>query len=191
MGELVWNQFKHSRRRWLFSSRPFYSKIGTLLGVDARGPIGSSRVLMDLPDSLGQHRVFLVSLRGRALAPCVVSTPADTEDSAHRADWKFSLMRIYEPEDFGGTSPFSRANQAVSQEFLRIASISRSCFNSRSFLRNSRSSSCSSVDRPSALFPSSRSACLIQFRWLSPLVRTRRPDPRAFVRFGPARRSGS
>jgi len=31
MGELVWNQFKHSRRRWLFSSRPFYSKIGTLL----------------------------------------------------------------------------------------------------------------------------------------------------------------
>jgi len=31
MDELAWNQFKHSRRRWLFSSRPFYSKIGTLL----------------------------------------------------------------------------------------------------------------------------------------------------------------
>ena len=34
MDELAWNQFKHSRRRWLFSSRPFYSKIGTLLMLE-------------------------------------------------------------------------------------------------------------------------------------------------------------
>ena len=45
-----------------------------------------------------------------------------------------------------------------------FASISRSCFASRSFLRNSRSSSRLSVERPSALFPSSRSAFFIQFR---------------------------
>ena len=31
MSELAWNQFKHSRRRWLFSCRLFYSKIWTLL----------------------------------------------------------------------------------------------------------------------------------------------------------------
>jgi len=114
---------------------------------------------MNLADSLGQHCVFSISLRGRALAPCVVSTPAYTEDTTHRADWKFGLVRVYESEDFGGASPFSRANQAVA-----FASISRSCFSSRSFLRSSRSSSRSSVESPSALFPSSRSACFNQFR---------------------------
>ena len=36
MSELAWNQFKHSRRRRLFPSRPFYSKIGTLL-LEERG----------------------------------------------------------------------------------------------------------------------------------------------------------
>jgi hypothetical protein len=73
---------------------------------------------MDLPDSLGQHRVFSVSLRGRAFSPCVVSTPAHTEDATHRVDWKFGLVRVYELEDFGGTSPFSRANQAVPKGLL-------------------------------------------------------------------------
>ena len=73
---------------------------------------------MNLADSLGQHCVFSISLRGRALAPRVVSTPAYVEDTTHRADWKFGLVRFYESEDFGGTSPFSRANQAVHKGLL-------------------------------------------------------------------------
>jgi hypothetical protein len=128
-------------------------------GVDAGRAVGAPRSLMYLPDFLGQHRVFSVSFRGRALPPCVVATGGDFQHLAHEANREFGPVRIYELEDFGGTSPVSRANQAVA-----FASISRSCFIWRSFLRSSRSSTRSSVESPSALFPSSRSACWIQLR---------------------------
>jgi hypothetical protein len=36
MSELVGKQLKHSRGRWLFSSHPFYSKIGTLLAEQTK-----------------------------------------------------------------------------------------------------------------------------------------------------------
>ena len=34
------------------------------------------------------------------------------------ADRKFGLAEVYEPEDFGGTSPVSRANQAAPKGLL-------------------------------------------------------------------------
>jgi hypothetical protein len=45
--------------------------------------------------------------------PCIVSAPAYAENSTHRADWEIGLARIYEHEDFGGTSPFSPWSLAV------------------------------------------------------------------------------
>ena len=62
---------------------------------------------------------------------------------------KISVVHLRSPF---GTRPHPRGSY--------FASISRSCFTWRSFLRNSRSSSRLSVERPSALFPSSRSAFL-------------------------------
>ena len=68
-------------------------------------------------------------------------------------------MSSHEPEDFWGTVPVSRANQAAA-----FASISRSVFSWRLSRRSRRSSSRSSLVSPLALSPSSRSACLIHVR---------------------------
>ncbi|MCS3956343.1 hypothetical protein GGP81_002884 [Salinibacter ruber] len=95
-------------------------------GVDARRAVGASRLLMYLPDFFGQHRVLLGSLRRYAFSPCVVPAPGNSEHATHHADREFGLAEVYEPEDFGGTSPVSRANQAVLEGHL-FARISRSC----------------------------------------------------------------
>ena len=71
----------------------------------------------------------------------------------HRQNRQISAVHLPSPVR---TRPYTRGSY--------FASISRSCFSSRSFLRSSRSSSRSSVESPSALFPSSRSACFNQFR---------------------------
>ena len=75
---------------------------------------------MNPSDSFGQHRVLSVSLRGRALPPCVVATAADIEDATHGTNRKLSLVRFYVPTavGIGGTSPFSRANQAIPKGLL-------------------------------------------------------------------------
>ena len=112
----------------------------------------------------GRHRILSGSFGGRSVVPRIVAAGEDIQDSAHEANREFGLVRGYESEDFGGTSPVSPANQVVTQEFLLFASISRSCFIWRNFLRRRRSSSRSSVESRLALLPSSRSACFNQLR---------------------------
>jgi hypothetical protein len=90
--------------------------------VNPRGPVGPSRLVVDLPDFLCKHRILAGSPGRRSIPPRVVATGGNLQHTTHSGYRKFGLVRVYELEDFGGTSPVSRANQAVA-----FASISRSC----------------------------------------------------------------
>ena len=128
-------------------------------GSDPRRSIGASTPAVDLLDPGSQLRILLSSSRGRPLAPRVVPTGGNAQHLAHRDDGIALLVLAHELEDFPGTEPVSRANQAVA-----FARISRSRFSCR-FSRRSRPSSFRSVlVNPSARRPSSRSACLTQLR---------------------------
>ncbi len=68
-------------------------------------------------------------------------------------------MRSHELETLGGIESVSRANQAAA-----FPKISRSIFSCLISLRRRESSSRSALVKPSARRPTSRSACLTQFR---------------------------
>src|SRR5207247_4748503 len=79
--------------------------------------------------------------------------------AAHHVDLVNGLVVRHEPEDLGGFESVSLANQAAA--FRKISRSSRrTLFSRRSLLSSSRSS----VVSPSERRPSSRSACLTQFR---------------------------
>src|SRR5207244_12372986 len=78
---------------------------------------------------------------------------------ALRGDRMHGLVAPHELESFGGIEPVSRANQAAA--FFKISRSSRRTLFSR---RSRRSSSRSSVVRPSWRWPSSRSAWATQLR---------------------------
>ena len=106
---------------------------------------------------LGQDSVFNRSRGWASLQPCIISAGGDFQYSAHYGNRIFGLVRTY--QFMGGMVPVSRANQAAA-----FARMSRSCFSRRFSLRNSRTSSLSEDVSPSWRMPSSRSACLTQFR---------------------------
>jgi len=83
----------------------------------------------------------------------------DAEQSAHGPDAMHGLVRLHEPERFGGVRFDSCADQAA--YFFRISRSSRSVRFSR---RRLASSSRSSVVSPSVRLPASRSAWRTQFR---------------------------
>jgi site-specific DNA recombinase len=128
-------------------------------GVNARRSIGAFRFLVDLPDLLGQHSVFLFSLGRRSLQPGIEPAGRDFQDSAHAPDRIGSLVVAHELEDLGGIESVSRANQAAA-----FANISRSSFSCLFSLRRRASSALSSLVSPSCRFPWSSSSCLIQLR---------------------------
>ncbi len=132
---------------------------GMQSGMNARPAVGTSRFGMNLSDSTSKHHVLSGSFGRRSAPPGVVAASQNSEYTTHGGDREFGLVRIYESEEFGGKSPFSRANQAVA-----FARISRSCCSWRSFLRSSRISSFSSEVGPSDRMPSSRSVCFNQLR---------------------------
>ena len=120
---------------------------------DPRRSIGASTPAMDPLDPGFQLRILLSSSRGWTLAPRIVPTGGNTQHSAHRDDGIALLVLAHELEDFPGTEPVSRANQAVA-----FARISRSRFSCRFSRRNRPSSSRSVLVNPSARRPSSRFA---------------------------------
>ena len=83
----------------------------------------------------------------------------DAQHPAHRGHAMTGLVRPHEPEDFPGTEPVSRANQAVA-----LAKMSRSSRSARTSRRSRRNSSSSKLVRPSSRWPSSRSAWRTQLR---------------------------
>ena len=121
--------------------------------------VGGTAGLLDRLDASSQLSVTSRSSADRAVAPRVVAAGGDLQHSAHRGDRVAGLANSHEPEDFLGTVPVSRDNQAAA-----FARISRSVFNWRFSRRSRRSSSRSSLVSPLALSPSSRSACLIHVR---------------------------
>ena len=129
------------------------------LHPDPGHSIGTPGTGVDGPQTPAQDGVGFGPSRGWAAPPRVVAAGGDTQHPAHRGDVIQGLVRLHEREDLGGTEPVSRANQAAA--FERISRSSRS----RRFSRRSRnSSSCSSVVRPSARRPSSRSVWRTQLR---------------------------
>ena len=118
----------------------------------------------------------------RTLSPRVVAAGGDVQHSAHRGDRVGGLIRSHELEDFSGTEPVSRANQAAA-----FARISRSCRSWRFSRRSRWSSFRSCVVRPSSRRPSSRSACSTQLRIVCADGSNSRPAPPAFAQLAPAR----
>lgn len=111
---------------------------------NAGSTIGLSGQVVQLTDPFGQGGIFLSTLGERPFQPGIVTTPGDFQYSAFALNGVAGLIRLYEPEDFGGTLSVSWANQAAA--FFKI---SRSC-RSLLFSRRNRASSCfSSVVSPS------------------------------------------
>src|SRR5712691_5626927 len=127
--------------------------------MDPWCPIGPSRSLVDGPDPLRERLVLPGPGRGWTLPPRIVPAGGDIQHTAHRGSLVHGLVVLHEPEDFDGVELVSLANQAAA--FFRISRSSRRILISR---RSLVSSSRSSVVSPSARRPSSRSACLTQFR---------------------------
>src|SRR5215217_2220924 len=127
------------------------------LGVDARRPIDAPEPLMDLGDPDGQALILDRPRRRLARLPGMKSRPADIEHAAHDRDRVLGLLRGDEPEDPHRVS-LSLAKKAAA--FFRM---SRSSARIRFSRRSRRSSSRSSVVKPSAL-PSSTSTWRDQFR---------------------------
>ncbi len=176
------HQIRGSARPWLpmrrrsspASAHPFHSRLfhqtryplaGNPLalshqfGSDPRRSIGASTPAMYSLDSGSQLRILLSSSRGGTITPRVVPTGGNAQHLAHRDEGIVLLVLAHELEDFPGTEPVSRANQAVA-----FARISRSSFSCRFSRRSWPSSSRSVLVNPSARRPSSKSACLTQLR---------------------------
>ncbi len=110
-------------------------------------------------DLRSERRIRRYAGRGGALPPRVVAAGGDAQHAAQRGDRMRGLMDSHEVDSFGGIEPVCRANQAA--PFFRISRSSRSVLFSR---RNRRSSSRSSVVRPSERRPLSRAAGVPQIR---------------------------
>src|SRR5690625_5394421 len=112
---------------------------------------------MNRPNLFQQLLIFKISGRRAARNPCIIPTGGDAQHPTHGFDWKLGLICSHEFEDFGGTDPVSRANQAAA-----FARISRS-YCRRRFSFTSRLNSCfSSLLAPSSRRTPSISACRIQ-----------------------------
>lgn len=90
-------------------------------GVDARPSVGDSRFGMNLSNSTSKHHVLSGSFGRKSIPPRGVAASRNSENTTHGSSRKFGLVRIYEPGDFGGTSPVFRANQAVALPYFRNA----------------------------------------------------------------------
>ncbi len=89
------------------------------LEMNSGNPVGPSRVFMNLTDPLRQRRVGHAPGRRRSLDPRVVPAGGDAQRPAHHPNPVLGLVALHELEDFSGTEPASRANQAAA--FARIS----------------------------------------------------------------------
>ena len=123
------------------------------LGMDPWGPVGPARVAVNRLNRRRQRGVLSRPLTRGPSVPRVVPAGGDLQHSAQGGDRMGGPVHLHEREDPEGIASVSRANQAAA--FFKISRSSRSVALSR---RKRRSSARSTVVRPSARLPSSRSA---------------------------------
>ena len=122
-------------------------------GMDPRGPIRPARVAVNRRNFRRQRGVLVRPLARWTAVPRVVPAGGDLQHSAQGGDRMGGPVRRHEREDPEGIASVSRANQVAA--FFKLSRSSRSVALSR---RKRRSSTRSTVVRPSARLPSSRSA---------------------------------
>lgn len=118
------------------------SKMHTLvaqLSMDARCPVGPSRVTIDPTDPLSQGRIVTRALGPCTLQPRIATAGRDVERSGHRGHRMGRPVGAHEfLEDSGGTAQASLANQTAA--LVRISPSMQSCLFSRRRPTSSRRS---------------------------------------------------
>src|SRR5262245_24234 len=133
--------------------------LGGQFRLHTRRTMGPAGLEVNGADLHRQLSVLLRPCQQGTMLPRIVPTGGDPEHPAHGGNRMGGLVAFHEFESRKGIDVVSLANQAAA--FRRISRSSRSIRTSR---RRRRTSSFSSVVRPSARWPSSRAACTTQFR---------------------------